>query len=126
MIKELGVKTPSSAAKIAGLSGGNQQKAMIARWLRPRLRILILDEPSRGVDIGAREEIHGAIRKLASSGVGVIVISSDVEEVAALAERVVVMREGHVVGELVGDDDHRGAARRNELSRQERFAGSKA
>ena len=104
LIKELGVKTPNSAAKIASLSGGNQQKALIARWLRPATRILILDEPSRGVDIGAREEIHGAIRKLARSGVGVIVISSDVEEVAALAERVVVMREGHVVGELVGDD----------------------
>ena len=77
---------------------------MIARWLRPDTRILILDEPSRGVDIGAREEIHEAIRELAANGVGIIVISSDVEELAMLADRVVVLREGKVAGELVGDD----------------------
>ena len=104
LIKDLGVKTPSPSTKIASLSGGNQQKALIARWLRPDTKILILDEPSRGVDIGAREEIHEAIRKLARSGVGVIVISSDVEELAVLADRIVVMREGRVVGELIGDD----------------------
>jgi ribose transport system ATP-binding protein len=104
LIKDLGVKTPSPSTKVASLSGGNQQKSLIARWLRPDTKILILDEPSRGVDIGAREEIHEAIRKLARSGVGVIVISSDVEELAVLADRIVVMREGHVVGELIGDD----------------------
>jgi ABC-type sugar transport system ATPase subunit len=104
LIRELSIKTSSSSAKIAGLSGGNQQKAMIARWLSPDTRVLILDEPSRGVDIGAREEIHDAIRELAKTGVGVIVISSDIEELAIIAERVVVLREGHVVGELAGDD----------------------
>jgi ribose transport system ATP-binding protein len=104
LIRDLGVKTPSSSTKVASLSGGNQQKALIARWLRPDTKLLILDEPSRGVDIGAREEIHAAIRKLARSGVGVIVISSDVEELAVLADRIVVMREGHVVGELSGDE----------------------
>jgi ribose transport system ATP-binding protein len=104
LIQELSIKTPSVAARIAGLSGGNQQKAMIARWLRPGVKILILDEPSRGVDIGAREEIHDVVRNLAREGVGVIVISSDVEELAILAERVVVMREGEVVGELFGDE----------------------
>ena len=77
---------------------------MIARWLSPGIRVLILDEPSRGVDVGAREEIHDAIRALARSGVGIIVISSDVEELAILADRVVVMREGHVPGELAGDE----------------------
>lgn len=104
LIKDLGIKTPSAATRIAALSGGNQQKAMIARWLRPDTKILILDEPSRGVDIGAREEIHDTIRELARAGVGVVVISSDVEELAILAERVVVMREGQVVGELAGDE----------------------
>jgi ABC-type sugar transport system ATPase subunit len=104
LIKDLGVKTPSSSTKVASLSGGNQQKALIARWLRPDTKVLILDEPSRGVDIGAREEIHEAIRKLARNGVGVIVISSDVEELAVLADRIVVMREGRVVGELIGDE----------------------
>ena len=104
LIQDLGVKTPSPSTRVASLSGGNQQKSMIARWLRPNTKILILDEPSRGVDIGAREEIHEMLRKLARSGVGVIVISSDVEELAILADRVVVMREGQVVGELVGDE----------------------
>ena len=77
---------------------------MIARWLRPGTRVLFLDEPSRGVDVGAREEIHDAIRELARSGVGIVVISSDVEELAILADRVVVLREGHVTGELAGDE----------------------
>jgi ABC-type sugar transport system ATPase subunit len=104
LIKELGIKTPSGETRIAALSGGNQQKALIARWLRPDIKILLLDEPSRGVDIGAREEIHNTIRNLARTGVGVIVISSDVEELAVLADRVVVMREGRVVGELIGDE----------------------
>ena len=104
LMKELSIKAPGVGAKISGLSGGNQQKTMIARWLRPGTRLLILDEPSRGVDVGAREEIHEAIRELARSGVGIIVISSDVEELAILADRVVVLREGHVTGELVGDE----------------------
>jgi ribose transport system ATP-binding protein len=104
LIGELGIKTPSALAKIAGLSGGNQQKALIARWLTGHMRLLILDEPSRGVDVGAREEIHSAIRILARSGVGMLVISSDVEELALLADRVLVMREGRITGELAGPD----------------------
>jgi ABC-type sugar transport system ATPase subunit len=104
LMQELSVKAPGVGARISGLSGGNQQKTMIARWLRPDTRVLILDEPSRGVDVGAREEIHEAIRELARNGVGIIVISSDVEELAILADRVVVLREGHVTGELVGDE----------------------
>ncbi len=104
LMRELTVKAPGVGARISGLSGGNQQKTMIARWLRPDTKVLILDEPSRGVDVGAREEIHEAIRELARNGVGIIVISSDVEELAILADRVVVLREGHVTGELVGDE----------------------
>lgn len=104
MVKQLSIKTPSTSTKIASLSGGNQQKALIARWLNSGIRLLILDEPSRGVDVGAREEIHDAIRELARSGVGIIVISSDVEELAILADRVLVMREGRLSGELTGPD----------------------
>lgn len=104
LVEKLGIKTPSIATKIASLSGGNQQKALIARWLSAGIRLLILDEPSRGVDVGAREEIHSAIRALARSGVGIIVISSDVEELAILADRVLVMREGRLTGELAGAD----------------------
>jgi ribose transport system ATP-binding protein len=104
LVGELSIKTSSIANKIANLSGGNQQKALIARWLGSGTRLLILDEPSRGVDVGAREEIHDAIRALARSGVGIIVISSDFEELAILADRVLVMREGRVSGELTGAD----------------------
>jgi ribose transport system ATP-binding protein len=104
LVGKLSIKTPSIATKIASLSGGNQQKALIARWLSSDIRLLILDEPSRGVDVGAREEIHEAIRALAHSGVGIIVISSDVEELAILADRVLVMREGRLTGELTGAD----------------------
>jgi ABC-type sugar transport system ATPase subunit len=103
LVRELKIKTAGVSARIGGLSGGNQQKAVIARWLNDATKLLILDEPSRGVDIGAREEIHAAIRRLADSGVGIIVISSDSEELAVLADRVVVLREGRVTGELVGD-----------------------
>jgi ribose transport system ATP-binding protein/L-arabinose transport system ATP-binding protein len=104
LVKRLGIKTPGIDAKIASLSGGNQQKALIARWLSAGIRLLILDEPSRGVDVGAREEIHGTIRALARSGVGIILISSDVEELTILADRVLVMREGRITGELAGRD----------------------
>ena len=104
LIAHLGIKTPAVAAKIASLSGGNQQKALIARWLNAGTKLLILDEPSRGVDVGAREEIHDAIRTLARSGVGILVISSDVEELTLLADRILVMREGHITGELTGAD----------------------
>jgi len=104
LVKRLGIKTPGIDIKIASLSGGNQQKALIARWLSSGIRLLILDEPSRGVDVGAREEIHNTIRALARSGVGIILISSDVEELAILADRVLVMREGRLTGELTGPD----------------------
>jgi ABC-type sugar transport system ATPase subunit len=104
LVAKLSIKTPSIATRIASLSGGNQQKALIARWLSTGVRLLILDEPSRGVDVGAREEIHDAIRSLARSGVGIVVISSDVEELAILADRVLVMREGRLSGELAGAD----------------------
>jgi ABC-type sugar transport system ATPase subunit len=104
LVAHLGIKTPGVTARIAGLSGGNQQKALIARWLNAGTKLLILDEPSRGVDVGAREEIHDAIRALARAGVGILVISSDVEELTLLADRVLVMREGRITGELTGAD----------------------
>jgi len=104
LIEQLSIKTPSPSQTIGSLSGGNQQKALIARWLTPDVKVLFFDEPSRGVDIGARHEIHEAIRSLAADGIGTIVISSDVEELAVLCDRIVVMCEGVVSGELVGDE----------------------
>lgn len=104
VIRSLSIKTSSPSLEVGRLSGGNQQKTVIARWLLPGIKVIFFDEPSRGVDVGAREEIHAAIRDLASRGVGTVVISSDVEELAMLCDRVVVLREGEVTGELTGDE----------------------
>lgn len=104
MIRALSIKTTSPSLEVGRLSGGNQQKTVIARWLLPGIKLIVFDEPSRGVDVGAREEIHAAIRDLAARGVGTVVISSDVEELEMLCDRVIVMREGEVTGELVGDE----------------------
>jgi L-arabinose transport system ATP-binding protein len=82
------------------LSGGNQQKLVLARWLARRPAVLILDEPTRGVDVSAKAEIYAIIEELAAQGVAVLVISSELPEVLGLADRVVVMRTGRVVGEL--------------------------
>jgi ribose transport system ATP-binding protein len=103
VIRSLSIKTSSPSLEVGRLSGGNQQKTVIARWLLPGIKVIFFDEPSRGVDVGAREEIHAAIRDLAARGVGTVVISSDVEELAMLCDRVIVMREGEVTGELEGD-----------------------
>jgi ribose transport system ATP-binding protein len=102
LVRRLLVKTPSTAIPVGRLSGGNQQKVAIAKWLARRLKILILDEPSRGVDVGARAEIHRIIRDLAAEGLSTIVISSDAEELPGLCDRVLVMCEGEITGELIG------------------------
>ena len=86
------------------LSGGNQQKAVLARWLATGPRILLLDEPTRGVDMGAKEEIYGLMRTIAATGVAIVMISSELNEVLGMSDRVVVLREGRVAGELSGDE----------------------
>jgi ribose transport system ATP-binding protein len=98
----LRVKTERVSTPVIELSGGNQQKVVIGKWLTRDPRILILDEPSRGVDVGARAEIHKSIKELAANGVGVMVISSEVEELPGLCDRVLVMVEGTIAGELTG------------------------
>lgn len=99
-IEKLNIRTPSMEQEISKLSGGNQQKIVVARWLARHPRLLILDEPTRGVDVGAKMEIYSIINELAEEGVGVLVISSELPEVLGLADRVVVMRDGRVSGEL--------------------------
>jgi ribose transport system ATP-binding protein len=89
---------------IGGLSGGNQQKLLLARWLEIRPRVLILDEPTRGVDIGAKHEIYRIIHELADAGVAVLCISSELAEIIGVCDRVLVMREGWLAGELAGED----------------------
>ena len=102
MIARLRVKAPGPDAPVGRLSGGNQQKVVIGKWLARAPRILILDEPTRGVDIGARAEIHRLVRELAASGMSVIVISSEAEELPELCDRVLVMVEGRIARELTG------------------------
>ncbi|HEX7405379.1 MAG TPA: sugar ABC transporter ATP-binding protein [Candidatus Nanopelagicaceae bacterium] len=104
LVKELGIKISDVSQPVSELSGGNQQKVLIGRWLVPEMKVLFFDEPSRGVDVGARQEIHQVIRNLSDSGVGTIVISSDAEELAALCDRVIVMREGRVNGMISGSN----------------------
>ncbi|MGF6978723.1 ABC-type sugar transport system ATPase subunit [Paraburkholderia sp. JPY465] len=99
----LGVKTPNLELPVGRLSGGNQQKVLLARWLEIGPKVLILDEPTRGVDIGAKSEIYQIIHALAESGVGVIVISSELLEIIGVCDRVLVMREGAITGELAGE-----------------------
>jgi ABC-type sugar transport system ATPase subunit len=96
----LRVRAPGLDAVVAGLSGGNQQKIVLAKWLAAQCRILILDEPTRGVDVGAKAEIHAFIDELASAGSAVILISSELPEVVNLSTRIMVLREGRVAGEL--------------------------
>ncbi|HUW79019.1 MAG TPA: sugar ABC transporter ATP-binding protein [Candidatus Nanopelagicaceae bacterium] len=102
--KEVTVNTADMRQLIGSLSGGNQQKAVIARWLARSTSLLILDEPSRGVDVGARFEIHRVIRELAAKGTAILAISSDVEELVGLCDRVIVMVEGRVHAELKGSE----------------------
>lgn len=99
-IRSLGIKTPSPEQKVLNLSGGNQQKVVIAKWVARRPRILIVDEPTRGIDVGAKAEVHTLLNKLASEGMSIIVVSSDLPEVLAISDRVVVLKEGRITGIL--------------------------
>ncbi|HKG79281.1 MAG TPA: sugar ABC transporter ATP-binding protein [Pyrinomonadaceae bacterium] len=98
--KAINIKTPTPEMRAANLSGGNQQKVVLAKWLTFSPRVLIFDEPTRGIDVGAKAEIYELIRKLAAEGVSVIVISSEMEEVLGISDRIAVMHEGRVTGIL--------------------------
>ncbi|NWA37631.1 L-arabinose ABC transporter ATP-binding protein AraG [Pseudomonas reactans] len=98
-IKAMKVKTPNAAQKIMYLSGGNQQKAILGRWLSMPMKVLLLDEPTRGIDIGAKAEIYQIIHNLAAQGIAVIVVSSDLMEVMGIADRILVLCEGALRGE---------------------------
>jgi L-arabinose transport system ATP-binding protein len=96
----LRVKTPSLTQPIGKLSGGNQQKVIFGRWLSGGMRVILLDEPTRGIDVGAKREIYSIIYKLAESGIGVLLVSSDLPEVLGVSDRVLVMREGALAGQM--------------------------
>ncbi len=97
-VKRLDIRTPSVQQLVRNLSGGNQQKVVIAKWLTLKPRVLILDEPTRGIDVGAKAEIHRLMHDLAGQGVGILMISSELPEVLGVSDRVVVMHEGRITG----------------------------
>ncbi|EOD69553.1 sugar ABC transporter ATP-binding protein [Amycolatopsis vancoresmycina] len=102
-MERLRIKAASPEQKVSELSGGNQQKVLLARWLATGPKILLLDEPTRGIDVGAKAEVQALIDELAQEGLGVLLISSELEELIDGSDRVVVLRDGSVVGELTGD-----------------------
>jgi ribose transport system ATP-binding protein len=103
-IRNYAISPPSPTARVVTLSGGNQQKVLFSRWSQVAHKILLLDEPTRGIDVGAKVEIYRIIRELANDGIGVLLISSELTEVVGLADRVIVMAEGRVRGSLAGSE----------------------
>ena len=103
-IKRMNVKTQSRELLLRSLSGGNQQKAMIGKWMAVSPEVIIMDEPTRGIDVGAKSEIHFMLRKLCNEGMGVIVISSEMPEIIGLCDDIVVMHEGKCMGMIVDDE----------------------
>lgn len=104
LIRAVGVKTPDADTAVSTLSGGNQQKVVIARWLNNDCDILIFDEPTRGIDVGAKSEIYQLMQQLTQKGISIIMISSELPEIIGVCDRVLVFRGGHIVAELAGDE----------------------
>jgi ribose transport system ATP-binding protein len=102
-VERLNIKIPGIDYSIMNLSGGNQQKCLVGKWLSVKPKVLIMDEPTRGIDVGAKAEIHNLLRRLASDGVGIIVVSSELPEVIGLSDRIAVIHEGSLMGFLSGD-----------------------
>lgn len=103
LIKKLNIKTPSSEISVKNLSGGNQQKVALAKWLSIDSKVIFIDEPTRGVDVGAKIEIYNLLNEVAKKGVGVVVISSDMPEIMGISDRILVMHQGTIYGELQKD-----------------------
>ena len=100
----LDIKAPSWRSEVGNLSGGNQQKIVIGKWLAMKPRVLIVDEPTRGIDVGSKAEIHNLIRELAHSGYAVIVISSEMPEILRVSDRVIAMYQGRIMREFTADE----------------------
>ena len=103
-VSKLNIKVSNINQQINSLSGGNQQKAMIAKWLSVNPAVIFMDEPTRGIDVGAKSEIHGMLRQLSNTGIGVIIISSELPEIIGMCDRVIVMHEGSIKGEVQGGE----------------------
>jgi ribose transport system ATP-binding protein len=104
VIAHLGIRPPRPDANVTYLSGGNQQKVVLGRWLATKPKVVICDEPTRGIDVGAKEEIYRLIRELTANGTAVLMVASDLLEIIGMSDRVLVMRDGTIAGELAGTD----------------------
>ena len=104
MAKKLGVKTSSLDLEACALSGGNQQKVVIAKWVGMHPEVIIMDEPTRGIDVGAKRDIYELMNELTASGVSIIMVSSELPEVLGMSDRIVVVHEGRIAGELLHDE----------------------
>ncbi len=102
LVADLSIKTPSLGTEVLTLSGGNQQKVVIGKWLAMKPRVLVLDEPTRGIDIGAKAEVHALIQRLAQHGVAILLVSSELLEILNVSDRILVMHEGRITGEFAG------------------------
>lgn len=118
LVDRLRIKTPSIGVPTSSLSGGNQQKVVLAKWLDTKAKVFIFDEPTRGIDVGTKSEIHRLIRELAHGGAGVIVVSSEIPELLNIADRVIVMREGEITAILEDDAITSEEIMRNAVTRQ--------
>jgi ribose transport system ATP-binding protein len=103
-IDRLMIQTPSIHQPVVGLSGGNQQKVVLAKWLALKPRVLILDEPTRGIDVGAKADVHALMSEIAGQGIGIVMISSEMPEILGMSDRVIVMAEGRVTGEFAREE----------------------
>jgi D-xylose transport system ATP-binding protein len=103
-VRDLRIKTPGIESQVKNLSGGNQQKVVLAKWMLTKPKVLFLDEPTRGIDVGARAEIYKIVGEMAREGVAVVMVSSELPEVLGLSDRVLVMCGGRVTGEFSRDE----------------------
>ncbi|MDB4652419.1 ATP-binding cassette domain-containing protein, partial [Verrucomicrobia bacterium] len=104
MVAEMKIKTPSDLQEVQYLSGGNQQKVVLGKWLAMKPRVLFLDEPTRGIDVGAKQDIYKLMEKLAEEGVAILFVSSEMEEIIGMSDRAIVMHEGKLTGTLMRDE----------------------
>jgi inositol transport system ATP-binding protein len=102
--KMLNIRMATSEVRVRNLSGGNQQKVVIARWMALQPKVLIVDEPTRGIDVAAKAEVHALLRDMANNGIAVIMISSELPEVMGVSDRIITVREGHITGEVLRND----------------------
>jgi ABC-type sugar transport system ATPase subunit len=103
-VSKLSIQTPDIDSPVKGLSGGNQQKVVLAKWLALNPKVLILDEPTRGIDVGTKMDVHALISEIAQQGIGIIMISSEMPEILGMSDRIIVMADGRITGEFTREE----------------------